>query len=68
MHPDMRSQTGKKMSLRKGAIISTAIKQKTNTKSSTDTELIVADNLMPHILWTNYLLNWQGYNAKEKIL
>ena len=39
-----------------------------NTKSSTETELIAADELMPHILWTNYFLNWQGYNAKETIL
>ena len=60
VHPDMRSQTGGTMSLGKGAIISTSIKQKMNTKSSTETELIAADNLMPHILWTNYFLNWQG--------
>ena len=39
-----------------------------NTKSSTETELIAADDLMPHILWTNYFLNWQGYNAKDTIL
>ena len=23
---------------------------------------------MPHILWTDYFLNWQGYNAKDTIL
>ena len=68
LHPDMRSQTGGTMSLGKGSIISTSIKQKMNTKSSTETELIAADDLMPHILWTNYFLNWQGYNAKDTIL
>ena len=68
VHPDMRSQTGRTMLLGKGAIISTSIKQKMNTKSSTETELIAADELMPHILWTNYFLNWQGYNAKDKII
>ena len=56
------------MSLGKWAIISTSIKQKMNTKSSTETELIAAENLMPHILWMNYFLNWQGYNAKDTIL
>ena len=56
------------MSLGKGAIISTSIKQKMNTKRSTETELIAADDLMPNILWKNYFLNWQGYNAKETIL
>ena len=64
VHPDMHSQTGGTMSLGKGAIIITSIKQKMNTKSSTETELIAADNLMPHIMWMNYFLNWQGYNAK----
>ena len=68
LHPDMRSQTGGTMSLGKGLIISTSIKQKVNTKSSTETELIAADDLMPHITWTNYFLNWQGYNAKDTIL
>ena len=52
----------------KGAIISTSIKQKMNAKSSTETELIVSDDLMPHIIWTNCFLNWQGYNAKETII
>ena len=51
VHPDMFSQTDGTMSLGKGAIFSTSIKQKMNTESSTDTELIAADDLMPHILW-----------------
>ena len=68
VHPDMRSQTGGTMLLGKGPIISTSIKQKMKTKSSTDTKLIAADDLMPHILWKKYFLNWQVYNAKETIL
>ena len=39
-----------------------------NKKSSTETELIAADDLMPHIMWKNYFLNWQEYDAKETIL
>ena len=35
VNPDMSSQTGGTMFLGKGAIISTSIKQKMNTKSST---------------------------------
>ena len=54
VHPDMRSQTCGTMSMGKEVIISTSIKQKMNTKSSTETELIAAKDLMPHILWTNY--------------
>ena len=64
VHTDMRSQTGGTMSLGKGVIISTSIKHKMNTKSLTETELITADDLMLHIMWKNYFLNWQGYNAK----
>ena len=67
LHPDMRSQKVGTMSLVKGSIVSTSIKQKINTKSSTEKELIAADNLMLHILWTNYFLNWQGYNAKDTV-
>ena len=68
VHTDIRSQTGGTILLGKGAIISTSIKQKMNTKSLTETEIIVANDLMPHILWTNYSLNCQGYNAKETII
>ena len=50
MHPDMRSQTGGIMSLGKGSIIITSIKQKMNTKSLTEIELIAADDSMSHIL------------------
>ena len=56
------------MLLGKGAIISTSIKQKMDTKSSTETELIASDDLMPHIMWTKYFLNWKGYNYKDTIL
>ena len=66
VHLEMHSQTCGRMLLQKGVIISTSIKQKMNTKISTETELITADDLMPHILWTNCFLNWQGYNTKEK--
>ena len=56
------------MPLGQVSIIGTSIKHKMNTKSLTETELIAADDLMPHILWTNYLLSWQGYNVKGKII
>ena len=39
-----------------------------NTKSLTETELIAEDDLMPHIMWKNYFLNWKGYNTKETII
>ena len=53
VHLDMCSQTCGTISMGKGLTISTSIKQKINTKSSTEAEFIAADDLMPHILWTN---------------
>lgn len=41
VHPDMRSHTGGTMSLGKGSIYSTSIRQKLTTKSSTEAELVV---------------------------
>ena len=68
VHPNTRSQTGGTASLVKGYFISTSIKQKLNTRSSPETELIAADDLMPHICWTNYFLKNQGYDIKSTVM
>ena len=57
IHPDARIQTGGTASLGKGSFMSTLIKQRLNTRISTETELVAADDLMPHLCWTNYFLN-----------
>ena len=49
-------------------LINTSTKQKLNTRSSTETELVAADNFMPIILWTNYFLEAQGYGHQDTIL
>ena len=67
IHPDARSQTGGTASLVKVSFISTSIKQRLNTRSSTETELVAADDLMPHLCWTNYFLECQGYNINSII-
>ena len=56
------------MSLGKGFPIKTSTKQKLNTRSSTETELVAADDFMPIILWTNYFLEAQGYGSQDTIL
>jgi hypothetical protein len=68
MHPDMRGHSGGRMSLGEGMSINTSTKQKLNTHSSTETELVAADNFMPIILWTNYFLKVQGYGHQDMIL
>jgi hypothetical protein len=67
-HPNFRGHSGGCLSLGKGMPITGSNKQKLNTRSSTETELVAADDFMPMIIWTNLFLEAQGYGAKETIL
>lgn len=68
VHPTMRGHTGGCMSLGKGMQMSISTKQKMNSRSSTETEIIAVDDLMPSLLWTNYFLEHQGYSSENTIL
>ena len=65
VHHDMKSHTGGTMSLGKGSIYSTSVRQKLNTKSSTEAELVGVDDVMPQIIWTRLFLEAQGYGVHE---
>ena len=56
VHPNMRGHTGGCVSLGGGMAVSSSTKQKINTRSSTETEIVAVDDLMPMLLWTNYFL------------
>ena len=68
VHPDMKSHTGGNISLGKGAIYGLSIRQKLNTKSSTEAELVGASNVMPQVLCTRYFLKAQGYPIRDNVL
>ena len=68
VHHNMQSHTGGILSLGKGAVYATSIKQKINTKSSTEAEFVGVDNLMPQILWTKLFLNAQGFKVSNNII
>jgi hypothetical protein len=68
VHPNMRGHTGGGMSLGTGFPITTSTKQKLNTRSSTESELVAVDDCMPAICWTRYFLKAQGYGVHENIL
>jgi hypothetical protein len=68
VHPTLRGHTGGCMTLGAGMQQNTSTSQKMNSRSSTETELIAADDLMPSILWTNYFLEHQGYTSNNTIL
>ena len=67
-HPNMRGHSGGGLTLGKGMPITGSSKQKLNTRSSTETELVAADDFMPNILWTNHFLHAQGYGFENTIL
>jgi len=50
VHPDMTSHKGGIMTLGKGAIYGTFTRQKLNAISSTKSELIAVNDVMPQVL------------------
>jgi len=56
VHPDMSSHSGIYMTLGKGMVYPTSSKQKLNTKSSTEAELVAIDDSMAQVLWTRHFL------------
>jgi hypothetical protein len=67
-HWNMRSQSGGLASLGKGAFYATSLKQKLNTRSSTEAELVAVHDMIPHILWTRKFLLNQGLNTFNNTL
>jgi hypothetical protein len=65
VHPDMKSHTGGVMSLGRGVIMSKSSKQKLNTKSSTEAELVGASDYLPSTIWAKMFLEEQGYEIHE---
>jgi hypothetical protein len=68
VHPNMRGHTGGGLTLGRGFPISASTKQKLNTRSSTESELVGVDDLMPAILWTRLFLEEQGYGVTENVV
>ena len=68
VHPDFKSHSGGVMTMGDGAMMSGSNKQKLNTRSSCEAELIGADDFVTKILWTKLFLEEQGYEIKENIL
>ena len=61
VHDDLRSQTGGTISLGTGGIINRATKQKINTKSSTEAELVGASDYLGNTIWVQNFMEAQGY-------
>jgi hypothetical protein len=48
--------------------IVTSTKQKLNTRSSTESELVGVDDMMPIVVWSRYFLMAQGYGVTQNLL
>ena len=68
VHPNIHGHSGGCMFLGMGMPIMGLSKQKLNTQSSTEMELIMADDFMPQILWMNLFLEVQGNKTSDTIL
>jgi hypothetical protein len=68
VHPDMKSHTGGVMSFGTGGLVGKSSKQKLNTKSSTEAELVGASDYLPNTLWVQMFLEKQGYKVETSIL
>jgi hypothetical protein len=68
VHNDYKSHTGATLSLGKGVICSVSTKQKVNTRSSTDAELVGLDDVISKILWTKRFIEEQGFTIKTNIV
>ena len=65
VHSDMRGHTGGLMSVGTGIIHHKTSKQRINTKSSTETEVVGASDYLSYTIWTKKFLEDQGYKLKR---
>jgi hypothetical protein len=55
------------LTMGKGIPIESSTKQKLNTRSSTEGELVGVDDMMPIIVWSCYFLMAQGYGVTQNL-
>eukprot|EP00978_Attheya_sp_CCMP212_P032491 scaffold127229_cov35-Attheya_sp.AAC.1 len=56
---------GATLSLGKGTVTSISCKQKINTRSSTESELVSIDDVILKALWTQLMIEAQGFKVKN---
>ena len=68
VHPDCRSHTGATVSVGKGSFYSMSSKQKINTRSSTEAELVGVNDAMSMIIWMRLFLEAQGFDVQDNVV
>jgi hypothetical protein len=64
----MCGHTGGGLTIGRGFPIIASTKQKLNIRTSTESELVGVDDMMPIIIWTRYFLSLQGYGIVKNLL
>lgn len=68
-HDDCKSHIGGAMSWGWGGVLLTKCqRQKLNTKSSTEGEIVGVSKFLPNIIWARMFLEAQGFELEENIL
>ena len=65
---DCKGHAGAYMTLGKGYVTIMSTKHNINTKSSTESELVRADDALPAALWSKYFIESQGYTVTQNIM
>jgi hypothetical protein len=61
VHPDFKSHTGSVLRLGEATVYVKSARQKLNTKSSTEAEIVGVSDSLSQALWTRKFLQEQGY-------
>ena len=64
-HPDMKSHTGGATTFGRGVMMTKSTKQKLNTRSTTESEVVGVSDYMPDIIWLLRFLEEQGYKVSS---
>ncbi len=64
----MRGHTGGAMTMGTGFPLDKSTKHKLNTRSSTESEIVAVNNLIPQILWARLFMKAQGFSVSINIL
>jgi hypothetical protein len=67
VHSDMKSHTGGCISFGRWTVLGKSSKQKLNTKSSTEAELVGASDYIPNTIWVKMFLAHQGHHITDNV-
>ena len=67
-HHDMKSHTGGATTFGRGVMMTKSTKQKLNTRSTTESEIVGVSDYLPDMIWLLRFLEEQGYKVKKPVL